>query len=91
MTADTTPPTVSITAPAAGARSRDSTTSARTASDNVAVAGVQFRVDGQNLGAEDITAPYSIVWDTRGELNGSHTLTAIARDASGNTRGRRAR
>ena len=33
-----------------------------------------------------MTAPYSIAWDTRGELNGSHTLTAVARDASGNTR-----
>ena len=39
-----------------------------------------------NVGAEDVTAPYAIQWDTRGELNGSHTLTAIARDTSGNTR-----
>ena len=33
------------------------TTSARTRRDNVAVAGVQFRVDGVNVGAEDLTAP----------------------------------
>ena len=39
-----------------------------------------------NLGAEDVAAPYSISWDSRGELNGSHTITAVARDASGNTR-----
>ena len=26
-----------------------------------------------------------LVWDTRGELNGSHTLTAVARDTSGHT------
>ena len=25
------------------------------------------------------------MWDTRGELNGSHTLTAVARDGAGNT------
>ena len=41
---------------------------------------MQFKVDGQNLGAEDTSAPYSMRWDTRGELNGSHTLTAVARD-----------
>ena len=55
------------------------------ASDNIAVAGVQFKRDGQNLGAEDTTAPYSVPWDTRNELNGSHVLTAVARDAVGNT------
>ena len=46
---------------------------------------MQFRVDGANVGAEDLTAPYSISWDTHGDLNGSHTLTAVARDTSGNT------
>ncbi|MDA8108931.1 MAG: Ig-like domain-containing protein, partial [Betaproteobacteria bacterium] len=54
------------------------------ASDNVGVAGVQFRLDGANLGAEDTTAPYSVSWDTTSATNGSHTLTAIARDAAGN-------
>jgi len=54
------------------------------ASDNVAVAGVQFLLDGTPLGAEDITAPFAVVWDTRTTTNGSHTLTARARDAAGN-------
>ena len=54
------------------------------ASDNVAVAGVQFRVDGANVGAEDTSAPYAISWDSRQHLNGSHVLTAVARDTSGN-------
>ena len=48
--------------------------------------GVQFRLDGANLGAEDTTSPYSVSWDTRTATNGTHTLTAIARDAAGNTR-----
>ena len=48
------------------------------------MAGVQFRSDGTNLGAEDLTAPYTIQWDTRGEVNGGHVLTAVARDTSGN-------
>src|SRR5207249_3424092 len=29
--------------------------------------------------------PYAFTWDTTGVLNGSHTLTAVARDAAGNT------
>ena len=86
MTVDTTPPTVSLTSPAVGATLGGLVTVTANASDSQGVAGVQFRVDTQNLGAEDTASPYSIVWDTRGELNGPHTLRAIARDAAGNTR-----
>jgi len=49
------------------------------------VVGVQFKLDGQDLGAEDTTAPYSIAWDTTTVSNGSHTLTAVAGDAAGNS------
>src|SRR5687767_15431469 len=28
------------------------------------VAGVQFKLDGANLGAEDTAAPYEVPWDT---------------------------
>jgi fibronectin type 3 domain-containing protein len=82
---DTTPPTVSITAPAAGTTVSGFVTVAANATDNQSVAGVQFKVDGQNIGAEDITAPYSVSWDTRAQLSGSHTVTAVARDGAGNT------
>jgi len=58
--ADTQAPTVSLTAPADGATVSSPVTVSATASDNVGVAGVQFLVDGANLGAEDPTAPYSI-------------------------------
>jgi hypothetical protein len=57
-----------------------------TASDNVGVAGVQFKLDGANLGAEDTASPYTQAWTTNGVANGSHALTAVARDASGNTK-----
>ena len=57
---------------------------AASASDNVGVAGVQFKLDGTNLGAEDTTSPYSVSWNTLGAANGSHALTAVARDATGN-------
>src|SRR5438552_3097473 len=60
------------------------TTVSANASDNVGVAGVQFLLDGVALGAEDTAAPYSISWDTSTATNGSHALTARARDAAGN-------
>src|SRR5207247_605507 len=55
------------------------------ASDNVGVVGVQFKLDGTNLGAENTTAPYVVSWNTTTASTGSHTLTAVARDAAGNT------
>ena len=81
---DTTAPTVTLTAPSAGTVSGTVTVTA-SASDNVGVAGVQFRLQGANLGAEDTTSPYSTSWNTTTVPNGSYTLTAIARDAAGNT------
>jgi hypothetical protein len=84
-TGDTTPPTVSMSEPAAGASVSNSVTVSATASDNVGVVGVQFLLDGANLGTEDTSSPYSISWNTIGISNGSHTLTARARDAAGNS------
>jgi hypothetical protein len=57
---------------------------AANASDNVGVAGVQFKLDGANLGSEDSTSPYGVSWNTSLVANGDHTLTAVARDTSGN-------
>jgi hypothetical protein len=77
---------VSVTAPAAGATVSGSAVSVTAnASDNVAISGVQFRLDGAALGAEDTTAPYAITWNTTSLANGSYTLTAVARDAAANT------
>jgi hypothetical protein len=82
---DTTSPTVSITAPANAATVfGSSVTVSANASDNVGVAGVQFKLDGNNLGLEDTTAPYSVAWNTTTVTNASHTLTAVARDVAGN-------
>jgi hypothetical protein len=83
---DTTPPTVSLSVPANGATvTGASVTVSATASDNVGVSGVQFKLDGANLNSEDTSSPYSITWNSTTAANGSHTLTAIARDAAGNT------
>ncbi|MBI4664033.1 MAG: hypothetical protein HY735_34990 [Verrucomicrobia bacterium] len=82
---DTTPPSVAITEPANNATvSGSSIAVSAAASDNVGVVGVQFRLDGANLGAEDTVAPYSISWNTTAAADGSHVLTVVARDAAGN-------
>ncbi|HEY7117532.1 MAG TPA: Ig-like domain-containing protein, partial [Tepidisphaeraceae bacterium] len=82
--ADQTPPSVAITAPADGSTISGTVSVSASASDNVGVVGVQFQLDGSNLGAEDASAPYTISWNTTG-LSGPHSLTAIARDAVGNS------
>jgi large repetitive protein len=82
---DTTPPAVSMTAPAAGVTVAGTMSVSASATDNVGVVGVQFKLDGANLGAEATTAPYAVSWTTTTALDGSHTLIAVARDAAGNT------
>jgi len=57
---------------------------AGTAADNVGVVGVQFKVDGTNVGGEDTSAPYAATWNSATVPNGAHTVTAVARDAAGN-------
>ena len=85
VAADETPPTVTLTAPATGTELSGVLTLSATAGDDHSLVGVQFRLDGVSLGAEDTTAPYSLSWDTRGEVNGAHVVTAVARDGGGNT------
>ena len=84
VTPDSTPPTITLTSPSNGSSSSGTVTVSANASDNIGVAGVQFIVDGVNLGSEDISAPYSVSWNTATVPNGAHTLTARARDAAGN-------
>lgn len=82
---DTTPPTASIISPAAGQTVSGITPVVASASDNVAVASVQFLLDGQPLGAPVAAAPYVVQWDTTKVTSGSHTLLAKALDSAGNT------
>ena len=83
---DTMSPTVAIASPANSATvSGNAALVSATASDNVGVVGVQFKLDSQNLGVEDTTAPYSMSWNTTNTSQGAHTLRAVARDAAGNS------
>src|SRR2546426_5277368 len=83
--ADVTPPTVSLTAPAAGATVLGTMTVSAGATDNVGIVGVQFKLDSVNLGAEVTAAPYTISWPTTTATNAAHGLTAARRDAAGDT------
>jgi len=82
---DTGPPTVAITAPTAGTAITIPTTISADASDDELLAGVEFLAGGIGIGPEDDTAPYEIVLNTDTLPSGVIDLTAIARDAAGNT------
>src|SRR5205807_68881 len=53
---DAIAPTIAITAPTGGATVAGTITVSASASDNVGVVGVQFKLDGANLGAEVMVA-----------------------------------
>jgi CHRD domain/Bacterial Ig domain len=79
---DTVAPTVSLgTVPTTVSRSVALTASA---SDNVAVTSVEFLVDGTSIGSVS-AAPYALTWNTGSVNDGSHTITAVARDALNNS------
>jgi hypothetical protein len=80
---DTTPPTVSITAPANGATVSGTVPVNASASDNVGVTKVELYLDGA-LKSTDTTSPYAWSWDSTTAANGSHALTAKAYDAATN-------
>jgi hypothetical protein len=75
-----------MTSPGSGATVSGTITVSANASDNVGIAGVQFKLDNlnNNLGAEEHSAPYAISWNTTTVSNGQHTIAAVARDAAGN-------
>ncbi len=82
---DTTAPTVAITAPVVGATVTNSVmTVSANATDNIGVIGVQFKLDGADMGSEVLIAPFSKSWTMSSVATGSHTLTAVARDLAGN-------
>jgi thermitase len=81
---DTTPPTATLTSPAAGSTVSGSVLVQVAASDNVGVTSVNLGVDGVSVG-NDAVAPYTFSWSTATVANGTHTLTVSSSDAAGNT------
>ncbi len=82
---ENTPPTGLITSPSTGSNVAGVTTLTASASDNVLVGGVQFKLNGANLGPVVAAAPYSYSWNTQTAPNGTYTLSAVVSDMAGNT------
>ncbi len=80
---DTEGPSVDITAPANGANVSGVVGVKATARDNIAVAKVDFFVNGV-LKSSDASSPYSYDWDSRVTANGKVGLMAKAYDTTGN-------
>ena len=80
---DIIPPTVSITSPTNNQIVSGSITIQASASDNVRVNHVEFKIGDTVLG-NDYTASYSIVLDTNNYIDKTYTITAKAYDSSNN-------
>lgn len=81
---DTTPPTVSLTAPTAGQTLSGTVNLQANAADNIGVARVDFYAGG-NLVGTDTASPYQVFWNSALLANGTYTFTAKATDTAGNT------
>jgi hypothetical protein len=82
-TADTTPPVVTITGASDGAKVNGNVNLAASATDNVAVSSLTLSIDGSVVASSN-TGSVSYKWNARKAPSGSHTITATARDRSGN-------
>lgn len=83
VAADTTAPTVAISAPTSGTSVLGAVAVNASASDNVGVARVELYVNNK-LVATDTVAPYAFSWDSSALAGTTAALTAKAYDAAGN-------
>jgi len=84
VTVDNSLPSVSITAPTAGATVSGSVPLTVTTSDaGSPVAKIEYLVDG-NVVATSTTSPFGVMWNSASVANGSHSITARATDGAGN-------
>jgi hypothetical protein len=77
------PPKVSIVNPAAGQTVSGAIQVDANASDNVPISSLQFYLDGKPLGEPVNASPYALSWETTAASNGTHTLTAVAKNSAG--------
>ena len=80
---DTTAPTVTISNPVSGAKVSGQVTINVSSSDNVGVAGVTLYIDGAVKSTGNSTS-MSYRWNTNKAASGLHTISAVAKDRSGN-------
>jgi hypothetical protein len=77
------PPTVSITSPTSAATVSGGISVLANASSSVGITGVQFELDGADIGPVFTNAPYGGAWDSTTAADGAHTFTAVATDTTG--------
>jgi hypothetical protein len=85
-TSDVTAPIVSMLSPGSGSSVSGVIIVEASANDNIGVASVTLSLDGIVVGNYS-EGPFSLAWDTMTSSNGSHTLSATARDFAGNSGG----
>jgi Big-like domain-containing protein len=86
VTVDNTPPTAAVTSPDPGATVLGTIAVEASATDAGGMVSVEFFVDGSSIGSDtNGTDGWSVSWNTNNAINGSHDLTARARDSAGNT------
>jgi hypothetical protein len=82
---DTTPPTVSFTAPLNNQTINGKSVKVKsTASDAGGVRSVRYSVNGNVVSGEITVAPYNYTWDVGSLATGSYQLSARAVDTAGN-------
>jgi hypothetical protein len=84
QTADTTPPTVSLSSSATSVTSATTISLTATATDNVGVTKVEF-YEGTTLLGSATAAPYTLPISYTSTNNGTHTYSAKAYDAANNS------
>jgi subtilisin family serine protease len=80
---DTTPPTVTFNGVSNGAKVSGMVNIGASATDNVRVTGMTLAIDGSIVASSNM-GTVSFKWNARKATSGSHTITATARDSSGN-------
>lgn len=80
---DRTPPVVTVSSPSEGEPVTGNVELTATATDDVGVVEVAFKLDGVRV-ARATSAPWKASWNTQAAADGEHTLVAEARDAAGN-------
>ncbi len=82
---DTQAPVATLTSPANLASGLIGTlTLSASATDNVAVTGMEFQVDGEQVGPAGSGSPHSVTVDSTRYASGQHIVRVRARDAAGN-------
>ena len=83
VTVSNPPPSIVIVSPKAGESVKGKVQVKASVTQADRVKSVQFKLDGQNLGAPVTTRDYQVQWDADSATAGPHTLTAVVTTTTG--------